>query len=350
MRPEARSESLVPLALMLVPILVGLAASTLLLVDYVRPAPVFCSEGGGCAHLRQSPFAYIAGVPLPVFGLSGFVSLGVLALLRGPRVRTAQLALATAAALVAAFLIAVQVKVGTFCAYCLAVDTSTLVVFALAAHRARKAWDPPAGALVPAAGALGMVAVVAIPGAIGAAKPVEVPGLPEPIAREIAASPKGVVTIVDFIDFECPFCRSTHEELAPLLAEHKGRVRVVRKQVPFSHIHPHANDAARAAHCGEALGRGDEMADALVATEVEKMTPDGLEDVAESVGLARDAFRACVADPATEARIQADREAFRAARGKGLPTIWVNDQKLEGAQSREELARALEAALARPKP
>src|SRR5215471_12266119 len=89
------------------------------------------------------------------------------------------------------------------------------------------------------------------------------PSLPPPIAAEMQKTPRGQATVVEYVDFECPFCRRLDDVLAPVLAKYPGRVRVVRKHVPLTKIHPHAEAAARASVCAEAQGQGDAMADAL---------------------------------------------------------------------------------------
>ena len=97
------------------------------------------------------------------------------------------------------------------------------------------------------------------------------------MARTRELGPVGAVTVVDFVDFECPFCRMTHAELEPILEAHRDRLRVVRRQVPL-HMHPHALDAARAACCGERLGSGDAMASALFSAPVDQLTRGGLRE------------------------------------------------------------------------
>src|SRR5262249_31983586 len=99
--------------------------------------------------------------------------------------------------------------------------------------------------------------------------------------------------------------------------------------------------------CGEVLGKGDAMADALFSAPVEELTPEGCEKIALSLGIDADAYRKCVVDPKTDARIQADQDAFKAAQGHGLPTLWIDEAKIEGAQPGEELERVVRAAIAR---
>jgi predicted DsbA family dithiol-disulfide isomerase/uncharacterized membrane protein len=321
----------------------GLVASAILLVDYARPAPVFCGLDGGCGAVRHTSLAYPMHVPLPVFGVSGLLAVGFLALVPGRRARIAQAVLATFGAIVAAGLLVVQAVIGTFCPYCVVVDSMTIALVGVSIARAVKGWDPPTGQRhVVAGGALLLAAVVA-PLSVGfAMKPR--PMIPEVILAEMRATPPGKITVVDFADFECPFCRMTHAELSPLLEERKDRVRVVRKHVPLR-MHPHAMDAARAACCGEKLGKGEAMADALFAAPKEDLTKEGCEKIALSLGLDAEAFRACLRDAAIDARIKQDSEAFRAAKGHGLPTLWIEGTKLEGAQDREGLAPVLDTAI-----
>jgi protein-disulfide isomerase len=168
--------------------------------------------------------------------------------------------------------------------------------------------------------------------------------VPEAIAAEMAAAP-GKVTVVDFVDFECPFCRMTQQELEPVLEAHKDRLRVVRRQVPL-HSHAHAQDAARAACCAEQLGKGDAMAGTLFTTPVDDLTPQGCEQLAQKLGISLDPYRACVVDPATDARIEKDRDEFKAAGGYALPTIWIGRRQLVGAQPREAIVKAVDEEIA----
>ncbi len=316
----------------------GLGASTALLVDYLRPAPLFCSETGGCNVLRQTAFASIGGLPTPLYGVIGFLILGVLALLRGSVVRFLHLLAISFGACAATYLIYVQFVLHTYCKWCLTVDVSTLVLFGLTLWRQRIEVDFPRNlpAKLGVAAAFG-VAVVAPFAANAAVKP----KLPALIAQEMAKTPPGQVTVVDFVDFECPFCRQTNLDFAPTLAQYRGKYRLVRKQVPLSQIHPHALSAARAECCAEAMGKGDAMADELFAAPVDDLTDDGCVKMAGGLGLDAQKFRACMADPATQKSIDADKAAFHATQGHGLPTIWIGRYKIEGAQGPEVLGAAM---------
>jgi uncharacterized membrane protein/predicted DsbA family dithiol-disulfide isomerase len=330
------------LALSLVPVLAGLAVSAALLVDYVRPRPVFCAVGGGCDAVKHTAFAAVLGVPTPAVGVVGFLAIGVAALVDGRRARVMQLVLSVGAALVGALLLSVQIGIHVLCPYCTVADACAIVSAVIAAVRLR----PGACGASPrwssyAATGLMSLAVAAPVGAGLRATPV-----PSLVRDEMSRTPKGQIAVVDFVDFECPFCRMTHEALEPLLEAHAERVRRVRFQVPLR-SHPHALDAARAARCGEKLGMGTAMANALFTAPVEELSPDGCERLALHLGLPIDAFRACVNDPATLERIESDRAKFRQAGGYALPTIWVDKTELIGAQSETTLRQVLQKALGR---
>ena len=212
----------------------------------------------------------------------------------------------------------------------------------MAAARLWLGSDQPAPRALSYVGAVLLVAAPAVPIVGGfRAHPV-----PQVIKDELAQAPRGVITVVDFVDFECPFCRMTNPELQAVLEAHPGKVRVVRREVPLK-MHPHAMDAARGACCAEKLGKGDAMATALFTAPDEDLTPEGCEKLAQQVGLSLDAYRACVADPATEALIAADKAEFQSAGGFALPTLWVGDVQLVGAQSQETIEEAFEGAMAR---
>ncbi len=329
---------------LLIPILMGLAVSMLLLVDYIRPAPVFCAYDGGCDTVKKTAYAAVMGVPTPAFGIGMFALFGALALLRGPTARVVLFAVSGVAAAVAVFLISVQVRMNVFCIYCMTVDTATLLVLGASIWRFRAGWDPPASLAARAGAGLLCAASLAVPALVGFTRHPEVP---EPVAREIKATPPGKVTVVDFVDFECPFCRESHAEIAPILESQRDRIRIVRKNVPLTRIHPHAMDAARAACCGEIMGKGDAFADALFSLPADDLTPANCVKIAHGLGLDLGAFSACVASPETDARIKADSEAFKATHGHGLPTLWVDEERLEGAQDAPTFKRALERAIAR---
>ena len=320
---------------------VALAASALLLVDYVRPAPVFCAEDG-CSTIKLTALAHpFLDIPLPVFGITGILAIALLACIPGRRASIVQAMLAAFGGIVAIGLIGVQASLKSICPFCMAVDTSSIVLAGLSIWRAKKELDPPRGRSVGFGVGAALIAIAA-PIAVGFWKKPILTSIPPGLVAEYEATPRGQITVIDFVDYECPFCRMTQLELEPVLAGYSGKVHLARKNVPLR-MHAHAMDAAKAACCAELLGKGDAMAAALFKSE--DLTPEGCETLATASGLSLDAFRACVKDPVTEAKIRTDIDTFKAAKGHGLPTIYVGTQKLEGAQDQASLRAAFDSAL-----
>src|SRR4029079_3949079 len=76
----------------------------------------------------------------------------------------------------------------------------------------------------------------------------------------------GKINVVEFADFECPFCRMLHSRLQAIIASYAGQVNFVRLNMPLER-HEHARDAARAAICAEDQKRGDAIAEKLFTAE-----------------------------------------------------------------------------------
>src|SRR5206468_2268447 len=138
----------------------------------------------------------------------------------------------------------------------------------------------PESKVLRAAAGGAVVLGAAVTSLVGAFRPVQTVPTPSVIAEELGRTPPGKTTVVDFVDFECPHCRYTHAQLLPVLEENKERIRLVRKHVPLR-SHRHSEGLARAACCGETLGKGDAMADALMTTS--DFTPENYEKVAASL-------------------------------------------------------------------
>ena len=135
------------------------------------------------------------------------------------------------------------------------------------------------------------------------------------------------VTIVEFADFECPFCQRIAPELDALWEKRQTAVRFVYKFMPLS-MHPHGEASARAAIAAQAQGKFWEMHDKLFTSG------DHLDDVdllkyAAALGLDLDRFRADMQSPATKARLDADRKLGDALQVKGTPTIFINGREYD---------------------
>jgi protein-disulfide isomerase len=142
-----------------------------------------------------------------------------------------------------------------------------------------------------------------------------------------ALASAGKINVVEFSDFECPFCRALHPVLERALAPYGDRAHFVRKVYPLP-SHAHGQDAARAYICAQAQGRGEEVADALfAATDVSAAAC-----VRHAAALALDLalFERCLRDPATQRLLVRQIDAIARSGMRGLPTVWIGDQVIEG--------------------
>lgn len=315
------------------------------MVDYRSADLAFCSAESGCAALRRSEVAYLWGVgiklgvrvTLPDLGLLSFAALYALTLTRFVHIAAR---LAVAGGLIALALLGTQAFiVQRFCWLCVTVDLSALVagVAALKLLKADSDAAPaPALGLVPWAwAALAAIAVTA-PALWPQVRPL--PPLPASI-RSYYRPDK--INVVEFADFQCPYCRNLHSRLKALLAPYGERVHFARLNMPLE-SHEHARDAALAALCAEPSGKADLLADFLFTTD--DLSVPAIQRRAAELGIDPAAFDSCRAAPETKARLEAEMKAVADAGLEGLPTTYVGGKRLVGAQSDDSFKAALERA------
>jgi protein-disulfide isomerase/uncharacterized membrane protein len=312
--------------------LVALATSVALLIDYTNASQSFCGPGSGCAAVRKSGFGYVVGIPVPVFGVLGFAFLFALTLGKSESVQSFLRPVSYVASLTAVALIGLQAKIGHFCALCLIVDGCAVAIGVVAYLRSRAPVGKGAVLRTHAWVALALIAIAA-PYVWSLVKPN--PKLPAAIARLYQPDK---INIVEFADFECPFCRALHPTLKKLINERPGKVNFARLNMPLDR-HPNAMDAAKGAVCGEEQGKKDEMADALF--ESEDLTPRGVQRIAATLHLDMPKFKECVASPNTTARIEREKQILQDAGFQGLPTTYVGDAMLVGAHPDEAAREAV---------
>lgn len=156
------------------------------------------------------------------------------------------------------------------------------------------------------------------------------------------------VKIIEFSDFQCPYCKAFHKILANVLKEYEGEVLFVYKHLPLP-IHPQAENAALAAECANAQGKFTEYADYLFAKQDDwgrSRDTKRFKDYAWYLRLDGKAFSACLDSRTYANKIEADtEEAARFSIG-GTPGTFINETLLQGAVSEEELRAVIDKALA----
>jgi hypothetical protein len=142
----------------------------------------------------------------------------------------------------------------------------------------------------------------------------------------VRGAPMAPVTIVEFSDFQCPYCGAAHPELARLLREFEGQVKLVFKYYPLS-AHPRAVPAAYAAEAASRQGKFWEMHDVLFEHQHELEDAD-LDRYAAMIGLDEARFKADLISPEVQERVTADRKEGEAQKVEGTPTLYVNGRLL----------------------
>jgi predicted DsbA family dithiol-disulfide isomerase len=154
------------------------------------------------------------------------------------------------------------------------------------------------------------------------------------------------VTVVEFSDFNCPFCQSVNATLEALRERYPTQVRIVFRHFPLDQLHPRARPIAEASVCAEEQGRFWEFHDRVFADGA-ALADDAIRATAEASGLDLSAFEACLAAGRAKATVERDVEAGQAAGVTGTPAFFVNGIRLSGAQPLEAFVRVIEQELAR---
>jgi len=169
---------------------------------------------------------------------------------------------------------------------------------------------------------------------------VDVEGEP---ARGSAEAP---VTIVEFSDFECPFCSRVVPTLDQIQEHYGDRVRLVFKQFPLRGIHPNAQKAAEASLCAEEQGKFWELHDAMFADQRNLAVP-ALKAKAAELGLDGAEFAECLDSDRYQAAVEEDLQQGSAIGISGTPAMVINGRLISGAVPYEDIARVVDEELAR---
>jgi protein-disulfide isomerase len=179
---------------------------------------------------------------------------------------------------------------------------------------------------------------------------------PEPFRSEVPiagapvrGNPDAPVTIVEFSDFHCPFCRRAHPVIQQLLAKYGDRVRLVYKDMPLDNLHPNARAASEAGLCAAAQGKFWEFHDKLFASEPDASATT-LNRIAQEVGIEVAPFEACYKERRFKAQVDSSVQDGTRLGVTGTPTFFINGRNLTGALPLESFAKVVDEELKRVRP
>jgi len=154
------------------------------------------------------------------------------------------------------------------------------------------------------------------------------------------------VVIVEFSDFQCPFCARWHQEVWPQISEtYQGNVRLVYRDFPLVQAHPYAQDAAIAARCAGQQELYWEFHGLLFEGEME-INDLAFDAFATRLELDQSAFDKCLADPDMLRQVQNDLNLGEMVGIDGTPTFFINGYRIKGAQPFEEFQKVIDSILA----
>jgi len=156
------------------------------------------------------------------------------------------------------------------------------------------------------------------------------------------------IELIEFSDFQCPYCLRAHPILKQVLSTYGDRIRFVYRNYPLAN-HPNARPAAEAAQCAAEQGQFWPYHDRLFA-EPNKLADDDLKQSAAALGLDAGRFNACFDSHKYKARVDADMQAGNEAGVDGTPAFFINGRMLSGAQPFEEFKRVIDEELALKRP
>ena len=164
-------------------------------------------------------------------------------------------------------------------------------------------------------------------------------GLARPFPGAVLGNPQGTITLVEFTDYACGYCRASVPEVEALIAANP-QLKVVVRELPI--LSPASEAAARWALAAAEQGKFDAFHRAMFAAG--RPDPATIEAAARSAGLNLDRARKVVAEPRVEAELKQNLEFARQLRIDGTPSWIVGNQLFAGAVGREVLQKAIDEA------
>lgn len=337
----------------------------------------FCdiSEGMSCDVVLGSTYSSFLGMPIGAWALLGYLGaagLSVYLMRCGPKERyraaTALLGLSGGILGISLYFFAISTfEIGVLCPMCLSMDAVNLglfggafALFRVAGSADRSGFAP--GALLGAAAVATVAAIVVLvssQGSKGLVGPITIEGIRDEDPRfyafyisqpvmeapvderhqeEAAVAP---ITIVEFSDYQCPYCKRAFLDLSRVLQDKPGDVRLIHRNFPLnadcnpaieSRNHAVACKVAIASECAGRQGKGSTFS-YLAFSNQEDLPSADLEAYAKQAGVDLEAYRACVGSEDALAAVKKDVQDGLDAGVESTPTLFINGRRIKGGFS-----------------
>ncbi len=355
-------------------VLVGLFASAYLTWAYTSSSNPMVCLGSGCDTVRESQYAHLWGLPLPIYGLAFYIwlALVMLAEARLPeysrRIWRLLLIVSGGGLAFSAWLTYLEARViHAWCEWCVTQAIAIAVAFLMTLWIVLKPGKEPVTAAVQegegqevptlATRTRGTdalrtrLAVLLVAVVIGAPallllinREKNLKRVDAPIPEQIVGSPTLIrpdshiigpadapLTIVEFGDFQCPSCGVAEKTNEQIRDQYGKKVRFVFRQFPLEDIHQFAYQSAKASECAAEQGKFWPMAEMLYSRQSD-LTAPALKTYAKEQGLDQAKFDSCLdgQEPAVTARIKQDKADGLALGVRGTPTFFLNGKIVVG--------------------
>jgi len=161
----------------------------------------------------------------------------------------------------------------------------------------------------------------------------------------LRGNPDAPITIVEFADFQCPYCQEVQHILKAVMEKYKDKVRLGFRDFPLRSIHPQAQSAAEASRCAGDQGKFWEYHDLLYANQT-RLDPTGLTDNARAAGVDVNRFTSCLAAGKFKTPIENDLQSGAASGISGTPAFYINGVPLIGSQPASAFESIIESEIA----
>jgi protein-disulfide isomerase len=164
------------------------------------------------------------------------------------------------------------------------------------------------------------------------------------ILDPVRGDPNASITIIEYGDYFCEFCRNMAPVIKEVLAEYPSQVRFVWKDFPNDFLHGQASRAAKAARCAGEQGAYWEYHDTLLARRDSAFSLIPYTDLAGTLALDTETFDLCMQGQAATAKVDYTQKEAQALELPGTPTFFINNQPF-GGTSKEDFIQAIDTLL-----
>jgi protein-disulfide isomerase len=169
--------------------------------------------------------------------------------------------------------------------------------------------------------------------------------VPVPASAPSLGEDRAAVTVVEYLDYQCPYCKRAQATVDELLKSYKGKIRFVHRDFPIQG-HPRAFPAAQAARCAGEQGKFWDYHRGMLTSGLPLEDGD-LRTLASGLGLKADAFSACVTSGRHDADIKASLQSGTTLGVDSTPTFFINGRRLTGARPVAQFQEIIDEELAR---